>query len=177
MSDLLYILYLKPAAILSYSYGRNSILIITLEAAASVVYPIAGFLADAVYGRFKILKFSSFALVGFNTGNLPIIKLHPTASICAGIISFGAYFGHILFHANIIQFGMDQLINLPTQKSVDYIHINYWLNAMIHLPVTILQTFGVFFMYNTYGFILTIYKSTPSFVLLVHSNIFNYIIY
>ncbi len=154
VSDLLYILYLKPSAILSYSYGRNSILIITLEAAASVVYPIAGFLADAVYGRFKILKYSSFALVGFNTGNLfmsiiiPIMKLHTTALICARIMSFGAYFGRILFHANIIQFGMDQLINLPTQKSVDYIHINYWLHAMIHLPVTILRTSGVVIMYN-----------------------------
>ncbi len=154
VSDLLYILYLKPAAILSYFYGSSYILIISLEAAASVVYPIAGFLADAVYGRFKILKYSSFALVGFNTGNLfmliiiPIMKLHPTALICARIMSCGAYFGRILFHANIIQFGMDQLINLPTQKSVDYIHINYWLHAMINLPITILRTSGVVIMYN-----------------------------
>ncbi len=144
VNDFLYVLYLKPSAIMSSSYGRKSILIITLEAAASVVYPIAGFLADAVYGRFKILKYSSFALVGINTGILfmliiiPLMKLHTTALICASIMSFGAYFGRILFHANIIQFGMDQLINLPTQKSVDYIHINYWLHAMIHLPVTIL---------------------------------------
>ncbi len=124
--DLLYVMYQKPVAILSYFYGSSYILIISLEAAASVVYPVAGFLADAVYGRFKILKYSSFALVGFNTGNLfmliiiPIMKLHPTALICARIMSCGAYFGRILFHANIIQFGMDQLINLPTQKSVDY---------------------------------------------------------
>ncbi len=56
--DLLYVMYQKPVAILSYFYGSSYILIISLEAAASVVYPVAGFLADAVYGRFKILKYS-----------------------------------------------------------------------------------------------------------------------
>ncbi len=88
VNDLLYVLYLKLSAIMSSSYGSSYIWIISLEAAASVVYPIAGFLADAVYGRYKILKYSSFALVGINTGNLfmliiiPIMKLHTTALIC-----------------------------------------------------------------------------------------------
>ena len=118
-------------------------------------YPLAGCLADIRWGRYKtvvnslcvnlwstmsIAVLSIVAFISF----IPLIILEPNmyplntiqtvafAVICVvfGIPVFFAFLamfcGLISFSANVIQYGMDQLHDAPTDDSVLYIHWYIW---------------------------------------------------
>ena len=116
-------------------------------------YPLAGCLADIRWGRYKTVVNSlcfgfwavvsmfvlvSLALIGFiplmvyiydQMNAVPVITI-VTLSIIFGIpILLGlvlSFFSLVAFSANVIQFGLDQLHDAPTEESVLYIHWYVW---------------------------------------------------
>ena len=127
-------------------YGFNAILYL--------FYPLAGCLADIQWGRYKTvvnsicLGFwgmeSIFILVSLAViGSIPLIvrgiqgqlNAVPVPTIVTLSIIFGipfilgivlCFFSLVAFSANVIQFGLDQLHDAPTEDSVLYIHWYVW---------------------------------------------------
>ena len=108
-------------------------------------YPVAGLLADVRYGRYRCVVGSlwSFAggalvlyIVGFTVGYSPsylkfsdhswsyaiLAVLLAVLAIPAIVGSFLFILSILVFNANVIQFGLDQLHDKPTQHLVLYIH-------------------------------------------------------
>ncbi len=58
---------------------------------------------------------------------------------------FGAFLGYVFFQANIIQFGTDQLRDMPTEKSVCFIHMYFWSHAVTYLVTIIVCSSSLVF--------------------------------
>ena len=123
-------------------------------------YPLAGYLADVRYGRYKVVKCSLFtAWCGFLivliimalvcTSLLPVILLIPWNNddptgdnllICLFVLTGITMFCLLLcwliafagFLANVIQFGVDQLIDSPARDSFLFIH---WFLFTLYLGI------------------------------------------
>ena len=109
-------------------------------------YPIAGFLADTKYGRFKMVNRSSQLLLlsifmGIIVSGiiLPGVLLSSEMEINALFIFFFCLLGVflfpillfiiaclVMFNANIIQFGVDQLQDSPADHQSLFIHWYVW---------------------------------------------------
>ena len=97
--------------------------------AAGIFFPIGGWLADAYFGRYKVILCGMWTMwlgamlngVGLVTAMLvPSYKEHgdPWVSLICRII-LGAGFG--LFQANIIQFGIDQLLEASSTEIISFV--------------------------------------------------------
>ena len=110
-----------------------------------LVYPLLGHLADAYLTRYRVLKSSLILLtivtiaavvyVGIDTVATVIGKIQIFHHATAGVISATLYYiaiiiGLGLFEANIIQFGLDQLLEAPTPKLIEFIHWYYWSQSV-----------------------------------------------
>ena len=106
-----------------------------------LVYPLLGHLADVCLNRYRTIK-CSFALVirgktaaltcaiiiviimgtpSWNLSISPYIQVKiPGIGVLVSIIGVG------LYESNIIQFGLDQLLEAPTPKLIAFIHWYYW---------------------------------------------------
>ena len=135
-------------------------------------YPLAGCLADICWGRYKavvislcaiwgslvaMVVFGGVATLGFiplmikppdavyPSGTVQIITL---AVVCVvfGLPTFIAVLlllcGIVSFSANVIQFGMDQLHDAPTEDSILYIHWYVWTSYAGLLPMKLGFTIG-----------------------------------
>ena len=108
-------------------------------------YPLAGCLADVKYGRYKTVIRSLwlmngsglFIVVGSAIAIYYWIKLahvQTTAFVIGMVIAIVIgitvlFSGYIPFNANIIQFGMDQLYDSPSEDSVLFVH---WFTFILH---------------------------------------------
>ena len=136
----------NPEFYLVWFYGFSAFLYL--------FYPLAGCLADIRWGRYKTVVnslcfgfwgvVSMFILVSLAViGSIPLIvygiqdqlNVNPVPTIVTLSIVFGIPFilGLVLcfcslvaFSANVIQFGLDQLHDAPTEDSVLYIHWYVW---------------------------------------------------
>ena len=138
-----------------------------------IFYPLAGYLADVHYGRKKCVIGS---LCSFFPGTLLIGISGPLLVIrCLVILPYGTHkwsyavmsviilflgplfvigmlllFSSIVaFNANVIQFGLDQLHNSPTEHLVLFIHwyvmVSYFGTELIKIPTSTLTSLcGVF---------------------------------
>ncbi len=114
---------------LPVSYAVRSFTAIVL-----VISPVAGFLADVQFGRYKTLQYSMWlilavsslfvfaSLIFFITNISAVPKV--TLIIAFGIAYLLGYYG---YNANIIQYGLDQLRDAPSQDSVVFLHWYFWL--------------------------------------------------
>lgn len=102
-------------------------------------YPLAGYLADVRYGRYKMVTRSLWLmfcsevflvcsvivavmfLFAFGAGS-ELSKLFYVLFVAA----FPVMFGLVLFRANVIQFGIDQLQDSPSEDSIFYIILYVW---------------------------------------------------
>ena len=109
-----------------------------------LVYPLLGHFADVCLNRFRIIKWSFVPLFcGQATAVLSIlafvvfcgftgcssIVLHPPKAWLIILPVLGvltSIVGTGLFEANIIQFGLDQLLEAPTNKLIAFIHWYYF---------------------------------------------------
>ena len=98
-----------------------------------VFYPVSGFLADIYCGRHNVI-FTSLCLilcsiVGFLLVIFPISFFsHITTALCI-IFSFClllAIIGLAGYGANFIQFGLDQLLEAPSQDQALFVHWAKW---------------------------------------------------
>jgi peptide/histidine transporter 3/4 len=130
---------------------RNFVNLVTLSASGLVAFimlffPLAGFLADIKYGRYNVIVRSLFLIVmmlpisiliyvfyiGATTSNLPISRNFEEKTIfyytsACGIIVI-SYIGLVGFAANVVQFGMDQLLDSPGDDRTLFIHWSVWIH-------------------------------------------------
>ncbi len=74
-------------------------------------FPLAGFLSDVKYGRYKTIVFSLVAIL---------------IGLCLPFLFPYVLIGYVGFTANVIQFGMDQLHDSPGEDRTLFIHWYVW---------------------------------------------------
>ena len=130
---------------------------IVLSGVLLLVYPLLGHLADVCLTRYRALKLSliiltitsfvGFVYEGIDTvatifGKINIFHKTPTGVLQA--IGGTMYLiGLGLFEANIIQFGLDQLLEAPTPKLIAFIHWYYWSQSIGGLALFYMQEGGL----------------------------------
>ena len=107
-------------------------------------YPLLGHLADVYLTKYRVLKSSLIILTIIGFAGFVYEVIDTTASILEKIEIFhntptgvlqaiGAIvyvIGLGLFEANIIQFGLDQLLEASTPKLIAFIHWYYWAQSV-----------------------------------------------
>ena len=113
-----------------------------LQGLVFLVYPLLGYLADVCLTRYRIIKWSFLVILGsgiisllsllaavfmatvlgFNLSSpqYTFLAIFPGICVLISVVGFG------LYEANIFQFGLDQLLEAPTQKLIIFIHWCYW---------------------------------------------------
>ena len=107
-----------------------------------LMYPLLGHFADVCLNRYRTIRWSFLPVLCGNTFVLlyqlvslvllGIIGLKIThepygyLSIFLGLALSAYVVGTSLYKANIIQFGLDQLLESPTTKLIAFIHWYYW---------------------------------------------------
>ena len=158
-----------------------------------LVYPLLGHLADVYLTRYRALKssliiltiisFAGLVYEGIDAAasifeNINIFHKSPTGALQAiggtmYLISLG------LFEANIIQFGLDQLLEAPTPKLIAFIHWYYWAQSVGGLAqfyvyegdqVTKLTLLSSQYRNNITGEIITRSTTTVAVILLAMLN-------
>ena len=106
-------------------------------------YPLAGFLADVRCGRYRVVIFS-IGLLWFSTILLTIsIGLRydylnyatDVISVVAGLILVVGVSG---YRSNIIQFGFDQLLEVPSCYLGMFVHWYLWSDSLVSLLVQVI---------------------------------------
>jgi len=129
--------YLVHPEYLSYIYAGNAFLL--------CFYPLAGFLADNKFGRYNSVIWSMYILLvlyGISYFVLAIllpifiVKSIEIFFIVAAIFFVPLTVSFVLFNANIIQFGMDQLHDSPSDHQSLFIH---WIVWVVYLGICISQ--------------------------------------
>ena len=109
-----------------------------------LVYPLLGHLADVYLTRYRVLKSSLIILTIISFAGLVYEGIDAAASILETIKTFHHMptgflkatvftvyiLGLGLFEANIIQFGLDQLLEAPTTKLIAFINWFYWSQSV-----------------------------------------------
>ena len=120
-------------------------------------YPLLGYIADVCLTRYRTLKCSFiFLIVACTIGLLfsivyttvrltNILRHNKIQFIGTAITGIVITTGVGLFEANALQFGLDQLLEAPTQKLIAFIHGYYWTQNAVQLVA----------MYLTIGWIVT----------------------
>ena len=149
----IYYLLLNPGAFTQQKLHHNSSLtnIIVYGAVAIIFffYPIAGYLADNKYGRYKTVVVSLWLLVPslilliiYNSWTL-LAKFYVcrTAFITIAVIlvlisAILLAITSVTFNANVIQLGVDQLYDFPAEDQSLFIH---WFIWVLYLTVLLVQ--------------------------------------
>ncbi len=105
----------------------------TIAVNQMIFYPLSGLLADVRFGRFKVVVFSlTFVTLSFFllclAGILSFLGEvggRPVASL-AGIGAILVLLGSSGFQSNAVQFGLDQLLESPSEKLSQYIWWYIW---------------------------------------------------
>ena len=136
-NNLMYYVLMQPSYTIQNMDTMGAIYFICFEAILSLLSPLAGLLADVVYGRFKVLKRSTYIMLASEILTLVVLVMisavvdtfnytYYLLIALLGIAVLGYYLGRVFFLTNIIQFGTDQIRDSPTQNSVLYIYIFFW---------------------------------------------------
>ena len=105
------------------------IIMYAVLAVVAMCYPLIGFLADVSCGRFKVVM-CCFSLVLFSFLVLYIClmaywvrvqyyhirHMHPAIIAIGSIAILACLIAHGGYHANFIQFGLDQLLSVPSEN-------------------------------------------------------------
>ncbi len=101
-----------------------------------VFYPVNGFIADVYCGRFRmiaislsvilisLITFLSFFMIFFYV-SVPN-NLKPFLFVVVGLALFITVLGIGGYSANVIQFGLDQLIDAPSRYQAYFVHWSKW---------------------------------------------------
>ena len=140
------------------------VVIYCIQGLTFLAYPFLGHLADVYLTRYRALKWSAillsagglflgllaaanvavvFALNSNLLAHKPYIIIVGFAIIIAALIYF---VGRGLFQANAIQFGLDQLLESPTETLVAFIHWYYWSQEFGYLVLCYTQL-GIFALF------------------------------
>ena len=145
----MYNLIMKPSA-----YNNKAAVFVACIVAVLflVLTPLASFVADVKFSRFKTLIWSTYCMIVSSSFTLLSVVIIASAVsdfsyfsytvLVFLLISTLAYLcGRIVFLANVLQFGTDQLRDAPTYCSVLFLYSYYWwdnfsslLTLSINLP-------------------------------------------
>lgn len=120
-----------------------------LSALTFILYPIGGYCGDVKWGRYRVVKHSMCVSLILLVVSMPIgIMLTATFAyrdqlfsvllswigllmlLCVGLMFA---MGQVCFAANIIQFGIDQLLDSPSHHQSLFIHWFVWVLYVSHL--------------------------------------------
>ena len=121
-------------------------------------YPLAGYLADTRCGRYKTIIYS---LSSFTILFLVAVVIVTVITICSRLLNSVSYAflvlllppfpSYILFSANIIQFGMDQLYDSPMEDSVLFIH---WFVLTSYLAFVLFKALALVIVPSAIGLVI-----------------------
>ena len=132
-----------------------------------MLYPLSGFIADVSCGRYRIIKISLCLLLIFliltccveitGLAKLHSIEFynypeffHTPLGVCMIFISLVALalftFGLVGYQANSVQFGLDQLLELPSNYLALFVHYIAWAFELGSLP---LMLFALLWCYSS----------------------------
>ena len=132
------------SVILSQIMKQNYIILISVcmvfFLGVMLISPMAGFLADIKFGRYKTLRCSSYitlAVISFLSISFIVYVVIITTRIprdpfiCITLLTAGVLMTNsIVLSTNAINFGMDQLHDSSTQESIFFVHWYVWLNCL-----------------------------------------------
>ncbi len=139
-----YACFINATMWLGYSNGNVSATVIigySLVAIIALLSPLSGFLADVCCDRYRVvhtglgLICGSFLLLSFDAVLTMILGisiwssgnvLHACVLIMSGCSYILFVIGHSNYRANIIQFGLDQLLEAPSSSLALFIHWLIW---------------------------------------------------
>ncbi len=147
------------------------------------LYPLAGYLADNVVGRYKmivrslqiliitvvltILPLIAFTVVAF-TSNATNVVGYIGIIVTAIFLYFAMNVSFIGFNANVIQFGMEQLHDSPADHQSLFIYWYVWIYYLIQLLIA--QPWNIMSRISyTVGIIMFVIAALPSLVIIVIS--------
>ena len=123
---------------------------LTAQGLLFLLYPLLGHLTDVYLTRYRSLKFSyDLIIFGFcvmiiyividialwNNNEVHNRAIEAAVSAILGTAMTVYIIGIGLFQANAIQFGLDQLLEAPTPKLIEFIHWYYWTQNVSKLIV------------------------------------------
>ena len=167
VTELSYSLFLNPLIYMQYTNLETSLGIAGLLAVAYLFSPMAGFLADVKFSHFKVLKCSTYITLAstfffLTVGSLMIYSIHITGYYfivlitLLGLAMLLCGIGHMMFIANIIQFGTSQLREAPSQNSVIFLCWYFWVSEISNLISFSTHLSGhrsyIHFPHKSYGF-------------------------
>ena len=134
----------KKRYLFTLSSFDTTISLIAGQGVLLLVYPLLGHLADVYLTRYRVLKASSIILTIISFVSSIYLLIDTIATVFGHIQTFHkpptdviAFVGTMLyiiglglFEANIIQFGLDQLLEAPTPKLIAFIHWYYWAQSV-----------------------------------------------
>ena len=120
---------------------------VEMEAFSAITFlcfaPVASFVADVKFGRFKTLVSSTCVIIISNSifivGMCGFYAVHNfnylfyIFAIFIFVGSIASLCGMVFFLCNIIQFGTDQLRDVPTRRSVLFLCAIYWCDSISYL--------------------------------------------
>ncbi len=116
-----------------FRFGPRTAKLTAYVALTSVLifYPISGFLGDVCFGRYKAVLLSliviTVVMVTTGTGSLLLYKGHGTAAIILLVASFLLFVVSLsIYKSNILQFGLDQLMDKPSESLGVFVHWLVW---------------------------------------------------
>ena len=126
-----------------------------LSALIFILFPIGGYCGDVKWGRYRVVKHSLCAslvllvvampvgimlsaLFAYHTRYLSVLMslIGLSAITCVGVMFI---MGHICFAANVIQFGIDQLLDSPSHHQSLFIHWFVWVLYISSFATQIVQ--------------------------------------
>ena len=151
-------------------------LLYAFESLVMCFYPLAGFLADTRYGRFKMISRSSQLLLlsifmGIIFSGIIVTDLYLSIDTFAfalmifflcllGVFLFPIFIflkgSLVMFNANSIQFGVDQLQDSPADHQSLFIHWYVWAYFLGEFVIQLgwTGTYGVSIYHDTYNFVM-----------------------
>ena len=150
MIKIFFILYvIATVAIVGEKYIDKTLAVslsYLLGVLAVILYPVSGFIADVFCGRFRTIVISMcFFIVSFlllvcasilvlvSPELFPLHWSHlKVVLFVLIIILYGITFGIgvVMYHANFIQFGLDQLMEAPSEHLSLFIHWIFWADSL-----------------------------------------------
>ena len=108
-------------------------------------YPVAGFIADIYMGRYRIIVagfvcFFLACLVLVIAGALQVSQHDIIASYFYGVAVILGIIGISCYQSNIIQFGFDQLLDMPTRYLSMFVHWYVWADSIGGLLVVLIYS-------------------------------------
>ena len=120
-----------------------------------VLYPVAGLLADICYGRYKVLMFSNITIwCGYAIFMVLSVLINATSldirdgaaaesKVSLGLVAVMMLLfivGFSGFQANVVQFGLDQYLDAPSEKLSLLLHWLVWTEILGETAMRILTT-------------------------------------